>query len=99
MLTGDHVPAEEALRIGLVQILCDDEALDSAALDLAERIAANAPIASQATKELVRRSEEMAIEAGMRWQADLQAYCLGTDDAKEGISAYKEKRRPNFVGH
>ncbi len=97
-LTGDPVSAAEARADGLVQQVVPDDELESAADALAGRIAANAPIALQVTKHLVRMSENTGVETGLRWENDLFAYCFTTEDAQEGIRAFTERRAPDFKG-
>ena len=98
LLTGDPVDAEEAHRLGLVQLVAAPEKLERATLDLAERIAANAPIATQAAKAALRRSLSASVEAGMDYENELITVCLGTQDRHEGIRAFFEKRPPAFEG-
>lgn len=98
VLTGDPIDAREALAAGLVQRVVPDSDLDVAALDLARRIAENAPIAAQLAKHLIRMSENTPLEAGLRWENDLFAYCFTTDDALEGREAFQAKRPPRFQG-
>lgn len=98
VLTGDLVEAGRAHRDGLVQELVADADLELTAWSLAERIAANAPIAAQLSKHLIRMSESTSVEVGLRWENDLFAYCFTTEDAAEGIAAFKDKRPPQFAG-
>lgn len=98
LLTGDPVDAHEALRIGLVQKVVEPDELEAATFELAERIAANAPIATQAAKAAVRRSLSVSLEAGMDYENELITVCLGTDDSREGIQAFFEKRPAAFQG-
>lgn len=98
LLTGTDFDAEEARRLGLVQEVCDPADLEERALSMARTIAENAPIAAQVTKHLVRIGAGASVEAGMALQADLQAVCLATQDAQEGILAFAEKRKPDFRG-
>jgi len=81
VLTGDLVDAAEARADGLVQRLVADADLDTATQALAERIAANAPIAAVLAKHLVRMSESTSVDVGLKWENDLFAYCFTTQDA------------------
>ena len=90
--------AAEAHRVGLVQEVVPDHAVDEAALELARRIAANPPIAVQAAKHLISRSQGTSIEQGLAWENDLYTYCMTTDDSREGIDAFRHKREPEYRG-
>jgi enoyl-CoA hydratase/carnithine racemase len=98
LLTGDAVDAAEAHRLGLVQAVAAPEELEPTTLAFAERIAANAPIATQAAKAALRRSLSASVEAGMDYENELITICLGTQDRHEGIRAFLEKRIPVFEG-
>jgi enoyl-CoA hydratase/carnithine racemase len=98
VLTGDLIDAAEARADGLVQRLVPDGELEATTQALAERIAANAPIAAVLAKHLVRMSESTAVDVGLRWENDLFAYCFTTKDAAEGRAAFTEKRQPVFTG-
>lgn len=98
VLTGDLIDAAEARADGLVQRLVPDADLDATTRALAERIAGNAPIAVVLAKHLVRMSESTAVDVGLRWENDLFAYCMTTQDAAEGRAAFAEKRPPVFRG-
>lgn len=98
VLTGDLIDAAEARADGLVQRLVPDADLEATTGALAERIAANAPIAAQLAKHLIRMSESTSVDVGLRWENDLFAYCFTTQDAAEGRAAFTEKRPPVFKG-
>ncbi|HZR12227.1 MAG TPA: enoyl-CoA hydratase-related protein [Acidimicrobiia bacterium] len=96
-LTGDPIDAERAYALGLVnQVVAPDAVLD-AALALAARIAANGPLAVQATKELVRTAPTDAARAWARL-GEWQPRIFSSDDAKEGATAFLEKRDPVWRG-
>lgn len=98
ILTGDRFDAAEAHRVGLVQEVVPDAELETAARALAERLAANPPIAVQAAKHLIRQSQGTSIEQGLAWENDLYTYAMTTADSREGIEAFAEKRPPTYRG-
>lgn len=98
LLTGELVDADTALRSGLVQKLVEDEDVVEAAHAVAETIAANAPIATQLTKHLVRVALSSSLDVGLAYENDLFTYCFTTADSAEGIRAFREKRPPDFRG-
>ncbi|MFN8518126.1 MAG: enoyl-CoA hydratase-related protein [Chloroflexota bacterium] len=98
ILTGDRFDAAEALRVGLVQEVVADDAVEAHALGIARRIAANPPIAVQAAKSLIRRSQGTTVEQGLAWENDLYTLCMTTEDAREGIAAFVGKREPRYRG-
>jgi enoyl-CoA hydratase/carnithine racemase len=97
LFTGRLLDASEAASLGLVTRVAEPEALDAAVRELAQTIAANAPLTIRATKEAVRRTA-----AGRRLEErladDLTALCYGSQDFREGVSAFLEKRTPKFTG-
>ena len=98
LLTGDMISAAEAERSGLVDRIFNEDELDQKVQELAERIASNAPIASELAKHLVRISMSTAIDVGLAYENDTFAYCFTTEDSQEGRTAFIEKRPPNFQG-
>ena len=96
MLTGRTIDAAEALRIGLVEEVVDDEALLPRALRLAQEIAAVSPAAVRATKRCVREGLAGGYGAGMRLEAEVTAPLGLSADAIEGKAAFLEKRAPAF---
>lgn len=98
LLTGDAIDAATALRFGLVNRVVPAAQLMDAALDYARRIAANAPLAVQAAKELALRGREPGLAAGLRFEQFVQNILRHTADAAEGRAAFAEKRAPRFKG-
>ena len=98
LLTGDGITAETAARWGLVNQVVAPEALLDTAYAYARKIAANAPLAVQAAKELAVRSREMDLTTGLRVEAVMNRLLSMTDDAQEGPAAFAAKRPPQFKG-
>ncbi|PLC49356.1 enoyl-CoA hydratase [Pollutimonas subterranea] len=98
LLTGDRIDAAEALRMGLVSKVVAADDLLPAALEVANRIARNAPLSVRATKRLVYQGLDIPLQAGM----DAERYAFGllrdTEDRLEGRLAFQEKRPPVYKG-
>ena len=99
LLTGDGIDAVAAERWGLINKIVPKEELLATAFAYARRIAANAPLAVQAAKELAVRSRDTDIATGLRIEAVINRMLSFTDDAKEGPAAFAAKRAPNFKGN
>jgi enoyl-CoA hydratase len=97
-LTGDMIGAEEALRIGLVERVYPAAELMGAARALAQQIAAKAPLAVAAIKQAINRGMDMPLAEACMYEAVLFGEILATEDAKEGTSAFLEKRKPTWKG-
>jgi enoyl-CoA hydratase len=98
LLTGRHITAAEARQIGLIgHVVPDGQALDKA-LEIAELIAANGPLAVQAILRTIRESEGMHENDAFRLDAKLGMMVFQSEDAKEGPRAFAEKRKPEFKG-
>jgi enoyl-CoA hydratase/carnithine racemase len=98
LLTGDAINAAEAYRIGLVNKIVAKEDLLNTAIKLAEKIASNAPLAVQATKETILRSIGISIAEGLSLSENQARNLLQTNDYKEGADAFIVKRVPKFIG-
>jgi enoyl-CoA hydratase len=98
VLTGDFIDAAEAYRIGLVNQVVPQAELMEAAKKLAGKIAKKAPLAIQFAKEAVNRSLEVGIYEGLAHESYLHALACATEDKKEGVQAFLEKRKPDFKG-
>jgi enoyl-CoA hydratase/carnithine racemase len=98
LLTGDAIDAPTAARWGLINKVVPRAELMDAAKQYAERIAANAPLAVQAAKELAVRSRDVDRATGLRAEQMWNRLLMETADAKEGPAAFAAKRKPNFQG-
>lgn len=96
ILTGDPISAAEAERIGLVNKVVPGEELMAEAEKLAARVLKNAPIAVRASNEAIQRGCEKDIETGIIIESNLFGICFGTEDQKEGMGAFLEKRKAEF---
>jgi E-phenylitaconyl-CoA hydratase len=98
LLTGDPIDAPTAARWGLVNAVVPLERLMETALGYARRIAANAPLAVQAAKELALRSQDVDLPTGLRMEQVMNRMLMATEDAAEGPAAFREKRPARFKG-
>lgn len=96
LLTGKHISAERAREIGLIgHVVPDGQALEKA-LEIADQIAANGPIAVRAILRTIRETEGMDEAAAFAVEARIGKEVFQSEDAKEGPRAFAEKRQPNF---
>jgi enoyl-CoA hydratase/carnithine racemase len=96
---GESIDAAEAARLGIVNQVVAPEDLESATLQLAERLRAAPPIALAAAKHAVYMSQGAELEEMLRFETEAQMRCFDSDDGHEGIHAFLEKREPRFTGH
>lgn len=97
-LTGDLIDAEEAHRIGLVEFLVDEGKHLEKAHEVAERMARWSPVALRLVKRSVRASMETPLSAGLELERELFLAAFSSEDAREGLRAFIEKREPRFRG-
>ncbi len=98
IITGDFIDAQEAYRIGLVNKVFPPEKLKEEAMELAKKIASRPPLAVRYAKEAVNRSQEGDSASGFALESYLHALSCTTEDKKEGVSAFLEKRKGKFKG-
>lgn len=98
ILTGEMIPAEEALRIGLVNRVVELAELLPTAEGIAKKIIANAPLAVKYAMEAIEHGMEMPQEEGLFLEATLFGLCCATEDMREGTRAFLEKRPAKFQG-
>jgi len=99
LFTADFVDAETACRLGFVNHVADDVELKEMVQKFALKLADSAPTALGFTKKLVNQSYFHDFEASLEREADIQALCMQTEDHREGVAAFREKRQPKFSGN
>lgn len=97
-ITGEPLTAEHAYEVGLINEVCEPGQANERGLALAKLVAANAPLAVQASKELVVRSRDMDLQTGLRMERLVGRMLQFTEDATEGPAAFAAKRTPAFKG-
>jgi len=98
MMSGRFVKTEEAERIGLLTRVVAQNELDQAVKELARRLAAGPPVALGFTKRAIRRSLDRDMEGEFDYEIFAQVQCLQSNDHREGLAAFREKRAPRFEG-
>jgi len=97
IFTGGHIDAEEAYRIGLVNKVTEKENLLEETYKMAEKIKSNSHVAVKYAKEAINRGTETDIETGIAYESNIFGLCFAYDDQKEGMTAFIEKRKANFL--
>ena len=98
LLTAEQFPARRALELGLLNEIVAEDELQAKALDWARRIAVNAPLSVQATKESVLRGLGETMRDAYKIESELSRRVFSSEDAKEGPRAFAEKRPPRWQG-
>lgn len=94
--TGDMFGAEEAHRIGLVNVVTTPEELIPTTEAMLAKILKKSPLAITSAKDVIDKGLEMTQDLGMKYEAQAFGVCFATDDQKEGMGAFLEKRKPTF---
>lgn len=98
-LTGDRVTPAQALEWGLVNAVVEPEELLDAALELARRVAKNPPHAVRMAKKLLREAQHQSLESLLEMSAAMQALAHHTEDHREALTAFQDKRPGNYTGN
>ena len=98
LLTGDLIPAQEAFNMGLASEVVADAEVEKKAVEMAGQIAALSPLAIQHVKECVLRGMDSSVEAGLALETKSIQLLFSSEDQKEGMAAFIEKRKPTFRG-
>ncbi|MBI3268423.1 MAG: enoyl-CoA hydratase/isomerase family protein [Planctomycetes bacterium] len=97
ILTGERIDAAKAQAMGLVNRIFPQAELPAGAEALARQILANGPIALRLAMEAVNRGSDLTLAEGLNLEANLFGLCATTDDMREGMTAFLEKRKPKFL--
>ena len=98
ILTGDMLSAERAAQFGLINVMTDPGQALAEAIRLAQRICENGPLAVQTAKNVVNRGLDFPIDNMFDLQRPLIAHIFQSEDAREGSTAFAEKRKPVWKG-
>jgi enoyl-CoA hydratase/carnithine racemase len=98
ILTGERIPAREAEKIGLVDIVAPSGKLEEVTMEVAKELVAKSPIMLRLAKRAVNRGLESSLKDGLKIENDAFVECFSTEDVREGMQAFFEKRKPEFKG-
>ena len=98
MLTGERISARSAMDMGLITRVLPTEMLMREALEIARSLAANAPISMRLVKQVLHKSYDLDLESVMALETEGTLECIASEDLKEGVTAFLEKRAPMYKG-
>ena len=98
ILTGNMISAEKAHNWGLVNLVTKEEELKEKTMNLAEQIAGKTPFAIERAKKSIKAASMVTMKEGLEFEQELFVECFKSEDGKEGIRAFVEKRKPQFKG-
>ncbi len=98
VLTGEPIDAEEACRLGLIQRIVSPASLMQTATEMARDMAEKSPLSLSYAKEALHKGLDLTLDQGIKMELDLYLLLFSTTDRVEGITAFKEKRKPEFEG-
>ncbi|SDZ36125.1 2-(1,2-epoxy-1,2-dihydrophenyl)acetyl-CoA isomerase [Proteiniborus ethanoligenes] len=98
MFTADIIDAERAFKMDIVNCVLEENELEEATYKFAQRLADSAPVALGSMKKILNKTYELSLESITEIESNIQTVCMQTIDHKEGVAAFKEKRKPNFKG-
>jgi enoyl-CoA hydratase len=97
-LTGDPISAERGAEVGLVNRLADPGEAVAVARELAAAVAANGPLALEASKRILVKAQDWSEDEAWQKQGEIAGPVFGSEDAREGATAFAEKRPPVWKG-
>lgn len=98
ILTGRMVKAEEGLQYGILNFIFTHDELEEKTMEMAKEITEKSPYAIERAKQSVKSVSNMNLREGLKFEREMFLECFTSDDGKEGITAFIEKRKANFKG-
>lgn len=96
IFTGDMIKADEALAIGLINKVVPHDELENETNAMASKISKNAPVAVRYAKKIINQGAEVNIDSAIKIENSYFGMCFATEDQKEGMNAFLEKREAHF---
>lgn len=98
VLTGSTISADEALKVGLINRVVPNDQLEAETIKLTNEIASHPPLAVRLAKQAVLKALDVPLEHGLQFEQQLFYLLFASEDQREGMKAFIEKRKPNFSG-